>query len=67
MQRHECNKHNFLCINDSLKFLFPFENLGVTTLQGKPDTHDTYAFHASPRTPLIRFMRAVPVCGSLLC
>jgi hypothetical protein len=30
MQRHECNKHNYLCINDSLKFLFPYENQGVT-------------------------------------
>jgi hypothetical protein len=25
MQWHECNKHNYLCINDSLKFLFPCE------------------------------------------
>jgi IS30 family transposase len=30
MQRLECNKHNYLCINDSLKFLFPCENQGVT-------------------------------------
>jgi hypothetical protein len=30
MQRHECNKRNYLCINDSLKFLFPCENQGVT-------------------------------------
>jgi hypothetical protein len=30
MQRHECNKHNYLCINDSLKFLFPCENQGGT-------------------------------------
>jgi hypothetical protein len=30
MQRHECNKHNYLCINDSLNFLFPCENQGVT-------------------------------------
>jgi hypothetical protein len=22
MQQHECNKHNYLCINDSLKFYF---------------------------------------------
>jgi hypothetical protein len=22
MQWHECNKHNYLCINDSLKFYF---------------------------------------------
>jgi hypothetical protein len=25
MQQHECNKHNYLCINDSLNFLFPCE------------------------------------------
>jgi hypothetical protein len=32
MQRHEYNRHNYLCINDSLKLLFPFENYGVTVL-----------------------------------
>jgi hypothetical protein len=32
MQCHECNKHNYLCIIDSLKFLFPYENWGVTNL-----------------------------------
>jgi hypothetical protein len=26
------------------------------TLQGKPDTHDTYAFHDSPCMPLIRLL-----------
>jgi hypothetical protein len=30
MQRHECNKYNYPCTNDSLKFLFPCENQGVT-------------------------------------
>jgi hypothetical protein len=30
MQLHECNKYNYLCINDSLKILFPCENQGVT-------------------------------------
>jgi hypothetical protein len=30
MQRHECNKHNDICINDSIKCLFPSENQGVT-------------------------------------
>jgi hypothetical protein len=34
-------------------------------LQGKPDTHDTYASHASPRMLLIRFLRAIPVRGNL--
>jgi hypothetical protein len=35
MQQHECNKYNYLCINDSLKFLFPCENQGVTVLELK--------------------------------
>jgi hypothetical protein len=35
------------------------------TLQGKPDTHDTYDFCASSRTPLVRFLRAVLVRGNL--
>jgi hypothetical protein len=35
MQRHECSKHNYLCINDSLKFLFPCENKGVTQRQAQ--------------------------------
>jgi hypothetical protein len=30
MQQHEYNKHNYLRINDSLNFLFPCENQGVT-------------------------------------
>jgi hypothetical protein len=34
-------------------------------LQGKPDTHDAYAFHSNPRTPLVRFLRAVPVHDNL--
>jgi hypothetical protein len=35
------------------------------TLQGKPNIHDMYAFHVSPRTPLVRFLWAVPVRGNL--
>jgi hypothetical protein len=35
------------------------------TLQGKPDMHDTYASRTSPRTPLIRFLRTVPIRGNL--
>jgi hypothetical protein len=35
MHRHECNKHNYLCINDSLKILFPCENQGVTGKKGQ--------------------------------
>jgi hypothetical protein len=36
-----------------------------TTCRGKPDQHDTYASHADPRTPNVRFLRAVPVRGNL--
>jgi hypothetical protein len=36
-----------------------------TPYRGKPDTHDTYASHASPRTPLICFLRVVHVRGNL--
>jgi hypothetical protein len=35
------------------------------TLQGKPDQHDTYASHASPRMHSVRFPRVVPVRGNL--
>jgi hypothetical protein len=37
-----------------------------TPCREKPDQHDTYASHASPRTPGVRLLRAVPVCGNLL-
>jgi hypothetical protein len=33
--------------------------------RGKPDQHNTYASHASPRMPGVRFLRAIPVCGKL--
>jgi hypothetical protein len=36
-----------------------------TPCKGKPDQHDTYAFNASPRTPDVRFLRAVPIRGNL--
>jgi hypothetical protein len=36
-----------------------------TPCKGKPDQHDTYASHASPRTPDVRFLRVVPVRGNL--
>jgi hypothetical protein len=36
-----------------------------TPCRGKPEQHVTYAFHSSPRTPGIRFLRAVPVCDNL--
>jgi hypothetical protein len=37
-----------------------------TPCKGKPDTHDTYAFRASPHTPHVRFLRAIHVHGNLL-
>jgi hypothetical protein len=37
----------------------------IYTLQGKPNIHDMYASRANPRTPLIRFLRTVPVRGNL--
>jgi hypothetical protein len=36
-----------------------------TPCRGKPDQHVTYASHASPRTPGIRFLRVVPVRGNI--
>jgi hypothetical protein len=37
-----------------------------TPYRGKLDQHDTYASHASPRTPNVCFLQAVPVRGNLL-
>jgi hypothetical protein len=36
-----------------------------TSCREKPDQHDTYASHASPRTPGVHFLQAVPVRGNL--
>jgi hypothetical protein len=36
-----------------------------TPCREKLDQHDIYAFHASPRTPDVRFLRAVPVRDNL--
>jgi hypothetical protein len=36
-----------------------------TLCRGKPDQHDTHAFHASPCTLSVRFLRAVSVHGNL--
>jgi hypothetical protein len=33
--------------------------------RGKPNQHDMYAFHASPHTHDVRFLRAVPVHDNL--
>jgi hypothetical protein len=34
-----------------------------TPCRGKPDQHDMYTSHTSPRMPDVRFLWAVPVCG----
>jgi hypothetical protein len=51
------------------KRLLIFESHGdlnrCTPYTGKFDQHDTYASHASPRTPSVRFLRVVPVRGNL--
>jgi hypothetical protein len=51
------------------KRLLIFESHGdlnrCTPCRGKPDQHDTYASHASPRMPDVHFLRAVPVRGNL--
>jgi hypothetical protein len=36
-----------------------------TPCRGKPDQHNTYASHTSPRMPGVRFLRAVPVRSNL--
>jgi hypothetical protein len=36
-----------------------------TPCRGKPDQHATYASHSIPRTPDVRFLRAVPVRDKL--
>jgi hypothetical protein len=36
-----------------------------TPCKGKSDQYDTYAFHTNPRTPGVRFLWAIPVCGNL--
>jgi hypothetical protein len=35
-----------------------------TPCRGKPDQHDMYAFHVSPRTSDVHFLQAVPVRGN---
>jgi hypothetical protein len=51
------------------KQLLIFESHGnsnqCTPCNGKDDTNNTYASHASPRTSCVRFLRAVHVCDNL--
>jgi hypothetical protein len=37
-----------------------------TPYRGKPDQYDTYAFHASPCMPSVRFLQVVHVRDNLL-
>jgi hypothetical protein len=39
--------------------------INVHPVGKKPDTHDTCAFHVSPRMPHVRCLRAVYVHGNL--
>jgi hypothetical protein len=57
--RDDCHKQVVTHIRESWRFK------SMYTLQGKPDQHATYAFHASPHTPGVCFMRAVSVHGNL--
>jgi hypothetical protein len=56
-------------MTDTNKRLLISESRGdsnrYTPCRGKPNQHDTYASHASPHTPGVRFLRAVPVRGNL--
>jgi hypothetical protein len=36
-----------------------------TPYREKPDTHDTYTSHASPRMPRVHLLRAVHICDNL--
>jgi hypothetical protein len=51
------------------KWLLIFESHGdlnrCTPYRGKSDQHNTYASYASPCTPGVRFLQAVPVCDNL--
>jgi hypothetical protein len=56
-------------MTDTNKRLLIFESRGdsnrCTSCRGKPDQHTTYASHASPRTPDVRFLQAVPIRDNL--
>jgi hypothetical protein len=63
------NPVNYYLMAAMNKWLHISESRGdsnrCTPYRGKPDQHDMYASHASPRTPGIRFLRAIPVHGNL--
>jgi hypothetical protein len=51
------------------KRLLIFESRGdlnrCTPYRGKPDQYDKYASHAGSRTPDVRFLWVIPICGNL--
>jgi hypothetical protein len=53
--------HNRLLISESHG-----DSNRCTPCRGKLDQHNTYASHANPLMPSVRFLRAVPVCCNLL-
>jgi hypothetical protein len=60
MQRHECNKHNYLCMKDSIKFLFPCKNQGVIAVEVAQPTGEL----ARPsRSCMARRARRSPMAG----
>jgi hypothetical protein len=63
------NLVNYYLMAATNKRLLIFESHGdsnrCTPCRRKPDQYDTYAFHTSPRTPGVRFLRVVPVYDNL--
>jgi hypothetical protein len=62
------NPVNYYLMEATNKRLLISESHGdsnrCTPYRGKPDQHDTYASNATPRTPGVRFLWAVPVRGN---
>jgi hypothetical protein len=63
------NPVNYYLMAATNKRLLISESYGdsnqCTPCRGKPDQHDTYASHASPRTPSVRSLRAIPIHDKL--
>jgi hypothetical protein len=56
MQWHECNKHNYLCINDSLNFFIPLWKSGCYTAAAHRRQPPV---HRAPLSPHLRLPEAV--------
>jgi hypothetical protein len=73
MHKHDSilniNPVNYYLVAATNKRLLISESHGdsnrCTPCRGKPDQHDMYASHVSPRTPSVHFLRAVLVRGNL--